>query len=495
MIRPSRRQRASRPTSEQAFTLHRRIAARSGWSVRLLRGSGAALLGSLVAAATAVPPWQLGLALVGAFVIGAALPVRGRQRQALRFIRERSGLSYETSLELAGREDVYGFADAVRTRAVDSVRDVRPPEMPAWWLPALAAALALLLFPLAGRQARTPGGVSNPSATTPAEAGTQPTAPKPETAPAPPPTAPQRGPAGTSGNPSKADGSATGSTEAGGGAANDQQVLSRYLQTLQQTPPAGAAPSGQGAGTSEGAGGGTTEPTQAAPRTGATRSGSESGSGTGAPSDGRNGAGAGGSAGQQPSAGGEAQGQSGSGGDQQAGRGAPPSGAASQPPGGASGSGSQQAQQPQAPPPGSAGALGNGASPPSPEGANGTTPQQGGGSQSGPLNGQPEQGPADGGAQPGARNAEGSGAGGNQPGTPGPVTPPLQGGGQAPQFLPGQLRPGAQSASGSLRLPGSKDVTLPPGTSIESYRRAAEQALTEGDVPLEYQDVLRRYFR
>jgi hypothetical protein len=30
---------------------------------------------------------------------------------------------------------------------------------------------------------------------------------------------------------------------------------------------------------------------------------------------------------------------------------------------------------------------------------------------------------------------------------------------------------------------------------MDSYRRAAEQALTEGDVPLEYQEVIRRYFR
>jgi len=30
---------------------------------------------------------------------------------------------------------------------------------------------------------------------------------------------------------------------------------------------------------------------------------------------------------------------------------------------------------------------------------------------------------------------------------------------------------------------------------MESYRRAAEQALTDGDIPLEYQDVIRNYFR
>lgn len=64
-----------------------------------------------------------------------------------------------------------------------------------------------------------------------------------------------------------------------------------------------------------------------------------------------------------------------------------------------------------------------------------------------------------------------------------------------PEFLEGVLRNGPDNPGGAIRLPGSGDVTLPAGSSVEGYRRAAEQAVTEGNVPLEYQEVIRRYFR
>ncbi|MEJ2667730.1 MAG: hypothetical protein P8Z81_11640, partial [Deinococcales bacterium] len=171
MIQPSLRRRASRPTEAEAFRLHARIAARRVWNVRLLRGGLGSLLVSVVAAALGTRPWLQAAALGAAFVVAAALPVRGETRRALRYIRERSGLAYETSLELRTGDDPFGFVAAVRSRAVDSVRDVRLPDLPAWWLPALAAALALLLFPLSGRQlgpagARGTAGTAEPAAQT-----------------------------------------------------------------------------------------------------------------------------------------------------------------------------------------------------------------------------------------------------------------------------------------------------------------------------------------
>ena len=283
MIRPSRRQRASRPTAEHAFALHLRIAARSAWSTRLLRGAAAALLASLIAAAAGASPWLQGGGLCGAFVIAALAPVRGHRARAVRFIRERAGLSYETALELdAGAHDP-SFADAVRARAVDSVRDVRLPDLQAWWLPLLAAALALLLFPLASRTTVFSGTSNAPAATAQPPAAT-PKGPQSRSVSAPPARAPERARSGAGGASQGA--AADAPTAAGaGGPGSDQQVLSNYLQTLQQQAPAGAAPSGDAGAVTDGA---PTAPSMApgAPTPGDTRGGSVGNAGTGAPSSG-----------------------------------------------------------------------------------------------------------------------------------------------------------------------------------------------------------------
>ncbi len=496
MIHPSRRQRTSRPTVEQTFALHVRIAARNAWSVRLLRGSAAALLASLVSAAAGAVPWLQGAVLLGAFFVGAVLPVGDHRVRALRYIRERAGLSYETALEIDAGSEGATFAEAVRARAVDSVRDVRPPDLPAWWLPLLAAALALLLFPLASRPVPLTGASGNPTQEAPPQAGA-PERPTPSSAPPPPPSAPQRAQAADNGS-SSSNASDASAAAGSGGRASDQQVLSNYLQTLQPSTPTGAAPSGPAGPATDGApSDGSAAP--GTPTSGASRSGTAGSNATGSGAAGGTGTASSGVPSQGAAPGrdtsGAASGSNGSGaGASQAPAGAsPPEGAASPapptgsgpPPSGANGASDGQGRQPDG---------GAGSGPSSQQGAAQGSQAEGGGA-SGTSAGQPQPGPADGGTLPGAQNGEGSGTGGNQPGTAGPSGPAAQGAGQAPQFLPGELRPGEQSASGSLRLPGSTDVTLPPGTSMESYRRAAEQALTEGDVPLEYQEVIRRYFR
>ncbi len=67
--------------------------------------------------------------------------------------------------------------------------------------------------------------------------------------------------------------------------------------------------------------------------------------------------------------------------------------------------------------------------------------------------------------------------------------------GTEPDLLPGVLQFGPENPAGVVRLPGEEEVALPPGRSPADYRSAAEEALTEGDLPLAYQEVIRRYFR
>lgn len=497
MIRRSRRQRSSRPTREQAFALHRRIAARNGWGARLLRGSGAALLASLVAAAAGAGPWPQAVFLAGAFLLAAALPVQGQDARALRFIRRNAGLSYETWLELEGHagEDRYGFAKGVRARAIDSVRDVRPPDRPAWWLPALAAAVALLLVPLTRSLPVSPAaGPANPAA----QAGTSPLSRQATPVPPPPRAAPERGPAASpSGSSSGQDASQGTGARGGSGQPGEQQLLSQYLQSLGGNGAGGTASSQPGT-----AGGGTAT---GAP-TGSGTAGSASSGGTSAPPSGSASGGSGAPTGSgSPGSGSGASQQPGS----SAGGGSPagssgPSGTAPPPAAAPPRAGSPGSNPPGTTPPGSTspGTSGGAAQRPTGQGSGASTPQggsptprPGAGTGQGQSGAQPQQGSAQAGALPGSDKGGGSGAGGNQPGTPGALRAPVEGAGSAPQYLPGAVDPAGPSARGALRLPGSQQVTLPPGTSIESYRRAAEQAMTEGNVPLEYQDVIRRYFR
>ncbi|HZJ10632.1 MAG TPA: hypothetical protein VFD39_13115, partial [Trueperaceae bacterium] len=64
-----------------------------------------------------------------------------------------------------------------------------------------------------------------------------------------------------------------------------------------------------------------------------------------------------------------------------------------------------------------------------------------------------------------------------------------------PDFLEGVLEDGPENPAGTVRLPGDTDVALPPGRSAADYQSAAEEALTEGDLPLSYQEIIRRYFQ
>ena len=62
-------------------------------------------------------------------------------------------------------------------------------------------------------------------------------------------------------------------------------------------------------------------------------------------------------------------------------------------------------------------------------------------------------------------------------------------------FLEGILGPGLENRAGTIQLPGSAEVDLPGGRSAGDYARAVERAITEGSIPVDYQEIIRNYFR
>ena len=483
MIAASRRRRTQ---AGDAFRLHEALAARTALSVRLRRGSVLALVASLLALAFGADVTTHLLAVALGLAAGGAVPVRGVREEALAFIRGRAGLSYETALDVmaSGADDEFGLRSAVVERARLAVRDVRPEPPPAWWLPALAVALGLVLFSLAGPIAGPRGGsgagpTQQPGGQTPTTPEAVPPAERQaEEAPAPPAGAPDRmsDPEAGDGRDGGDDGEGSGSPPVGGGGAA-AAPLSRFLESLRERPDSTPPPPGDGAGAPSQPGAETPRAQRpAAPaelldepqRVQLDRQDQDRAQGQGeGEQDGAEGQG------QQE---GEGQDQGGDG--QEQGRGQE----------------QEQGQQPQGgEEDGGEGEQGASTGASEQAGADdGETPDVGaeaGGEQDGrtprgltPDDGSPSPDPGDAeaaGAGPGAESEAGVAVG--RPG--------------ALDVLPGVLQPGPENPAGTVRLPGDTEVFLPPGRSVTEYRTAAEEALTEGDLPLAYQEVIRRYFR
>lgn len=65
-----------------------------------------------------------------------------------------------------------------------------------------------------------------------------------------------------------------------------------------------------------------------------------------------------------------------------------------------------------------------------------------------------------------------------------------------PEFLQGELSQGESNLAGTVRLPGASQETFDPARlSSTDFQRAQEQAVTEGRIPIEYQEIIRNYFR
>ena len=422
--------------------------------------------GSILALIAAILGWILGLGLevrallvVAAAALAWSVPLRGSDEWALAWIGDRAGLAYQTALEMTDEEDPYGLRTAVEARADASLSRVERPEHSAWWLPLMALAVGALLLPALplGTGGGPLGGPLPPGAGGTPSAVAEDAAEEAEEAE---PNLPGDAPSRVARTPeaSQANDDRVGPGESqGDGEAGEREALERYLRGLRERP---EARSEQETGDQETGG---QAPSGAAPRPGQQRSGGE---------------------------GGERTGENGSESSERTRSGERGDGEGEERGSSASQGGEQQPQNPFA----QAGSDGN----------------EGSGEQQ-----QPGQGDGRGDGQPGDQQLE---EGGDEQATgPGESTAgsDQQGRGQGAGALPsgeqeagragaagdeeiqlrGELGHGPTSQGGTIQLPGGDEVELPPGRTPESYAREVESAVTEGRVPLEYQEIIRNYFR
>ncbi len=509
-IRASQRREPSRPPPP----LHRKLARRRAWQQRLVYGGGSALAASLAAwLAGATLPLHLG-AVALAFALGLGWRFRQTDRRAERWafswIEARSGLAYLSAHELPDTA-TDGLAGAVRARAAQAGTLDTPPLQP-WALPLLVLALVFALAPhlalpalrapfgsgtsqpntLPGNPPTSEGVRLEPDATT-QDATTNAANEPADGAPTDPNTAeaPQ-----TALDAERSFDTATGAEpgEAGG----EQAALDRFLEETedaevsptetQRGPTQSAAPTGQAQRRGEpgepGQGDetrpGTASPDAAPGADPSTDPGADAATEPGAAPDpdAQNAAGEGertetGPSSQEPGEGAENGEAPQSGEPEQSGTGeegdAPEGEAPNDQPGegeaesGEGAPGSEQQGEP------------NGT---------GETAEQGGGASS------------DAEATRDIQDGQSSERGGNRGGADVAGSRERLGRPQsAPERITGIRGEGPTTAGGEALQQGQTPDTLPRTGTPESYRRAAEEVIREGRIPLEYQELIRDYFR
>ncbi|MGL4609555.1 MAG: hypothetical protein ACRCYY_07695 [Trueperaceae bacterium] len=509
MIQPSQRRRPEKviPT-RTTLDLHDQLAKQRLWFFRLMISSLAALTVSFVLWLVRVPlVWHLGgiafAFVAGAFVAGF-LVERSMKAWSLAWIRERSGLSYETALEKAQQErvqrekaqqDSFGFATTVQKRALESAAQLTPPTYQAWWLPPLVVALGFAFLPLIPKLNALPTTLTARPPTTNTNTPNAPATPE-----QPNPQRPNQPEANTSStspatSPREADTSGLeGSSNTGSGNPNnqtaDEEALGEFLDNLkQQQPPStdvdtdlsSVMPQSQRA--TSGNQDSSSQPRSEQPRSEQPRSEPTNPFSQASQSEGERA--------QQEQAqqeqtqqgeGEETQSQT----EQQAqqSEGGQNEGAgANEQPENQSGTSEQQQSTSQQ----NTEANQEGSEPPT-EGNEGEEGQQGGGGQSANAEGEGRS------ESDSGQNADGAG---NLPGTPvAQDSDDIGTSQQSPEFLEGQVTESASNTAGTVRLPGESEGTAFPETNAPStFSRAEEEALTEGRIPLEYQEVIRNYFR
>jgi len=107
---------------------------------------------------------------------------------------------------------------------------------------------------------------------------------------------------------------------------------------------------------------------------------------------------------------------------------------------------------------------------------------------------QPGEGPGERASEGGQGNSQGAGERGGRP-VPGSGER-LPGAPETPlERLAGVRGEGPINRGGEALQRGSDDVDIPNVQVPTDYERAAEEAISEGRIPLEYQEILRDYFR
>ena len=487
-LEASKRHASGRP----ARPLHKRLARRRAAQARLFTGGVAALAGSAVGWLFGLTlPLHLallGLGFAGGFFWRFIGVGRRAERWAFGWIEPQAGLSYETALELPA-SDTSPLGEAVRARAARAEGLGTPPLEP-WALPPLVLALALAAVPHfvlptlraplepllpqilttanpdVAPPAEPEAGVPEPEAAAEPETGTPETAePEPGTD-----TPSEENAANDDGGDSSVNTDAA--APATGTAPSESATLEQFLEG------SGAAQPGEGGREASGA------EAQAAAEAAAQRSAAED---EGTPGGEGNGPG-------QPSAearpGGNENAPANAGAGEPSAddalestnrdlRGARPSGAEDEATGqeGSEAGGEGEGTPPDAqavPPQGAqqgAGEPGQGDGPSQPGEASEGRSQTGQGS---------EQGSSD-----EAGRGSGGEAGGGGERLPGGTL----------ERLTGERTEGDPNLRAETLQQGDVPDTLPRTGGPESYRRAAEEVIREGRIPLEYQQLVRDYFR
>src|SRR5690625_3399693 len=431
------------------FGLHVRLGRKRNRHIRLTRASLVLLAAALLGWFSGLPPlWHVSLSLA-AGLVGLMWPVRGSFNWALQLSTKESGRAYDTALQTSGQpRDEFGLSSQVRARARRSIAGMSEPRSQVWWLSAPQPALIILALPalrLAEPWRSTPA--EPPPEPPPAVAGTDDVEEDPQadsSASQPEQADPELPPQATA---PPESGPESGAGSAGSEATRSEresQVRDRILGNLRERPPESGADASLG-GTPLPADPDSTTPElqDDTPGDGTMPAKDEPQEVRDQPADG-----------QEPASGEgdrEGDGQEGPEGDAQH------EGPGSEQPGGESGPqpGEEESESAgQSPQPGEEGGMGLSA---------GEDEADGAGASSGPeglLPGRDEQA---------AQGEE--------------------------EFLEGELAGSEVNLGGDIRLPGFTDVELPPGSAPGTYGEAVERALTGGNVPLEYQEIIRNYFR
>jgi hypothetical protein len=452
--------------------LHERLARRDDRRIRALRAATAAaavsLLGWIVDLASL---WHV-IAVLGAALGAAAWPSRRGLADAFRTIADQAGLAYQTHLEHVGRDDPHGLLSAAEVQARLSIRGVVPPPQGAWWLPLAAVATALVVLTalvggpgtwFGGDAGVAVGGPSGPStpppvvrdegAATPEDAATDAAEAAEPTAPGTPAAAPDRG----------TGPSADDAGDGDGGGALEREELDRFLEALRERPSVRDSVD---------------------PRSGVERDGVRDD----ADADLRgaqlreDGADMGDDPRRTPDQRSEEAGEA----DRSV---EVPAGA---------GMGDDDGDEAGEPEDGEGAEAGTSDVPGVDEGEDGSAAdgEQPGEAPTGAAEGAPDDAPeVGGGADDPSLDAGTGDEGGIGPGAAAGVD------GQIPEpagdleALPGILGSGPETVGGRVRLPGRDSDVAPTAVSAEGFERAIEQAVTDGSVPVPYQEIIRNYFR
>lgn len=457
MIQQSRRQ--TQPAAALDLTFHRRLAQRKRWHAKRL-------LAAVVALSVSLALWLLGwlvplswlwhgLLTLAAFGLGLLWPQPLDERWALRWIGRRVGLSYEALIELPA-EAAYGLRAALEARALRALRRLELPRWQPWWLPLLCVALLVALLPRpAASVPLAPLGALPPSTAEQAAEAEPPVEAAPELLSPEEDEAELREVAEEAPElPQEAapllEGDASGAREAFGNGerATDEAALSRFLEQLAERraePAAEQNPFNSVRPLAVDELGRQRELRE--PSDGAEEGELDEASGTVAGGE------------KAPEDEASAEPGAGSGEGEEVQDTLPTGEAEGELPSEGSGAGDERASEPEA--------------------ERGPGGQEGAGEpgEFGPDAGESQ----DGGGELGQLAAEGEGD-------------------EAPglgrlEALPGELREGPTTIAGTVRLLEGEMPELDFEQLLGEFRRAEEQALREGRLPLEYQELIRNYFR